>query len=96
MLRRFTPMTTIEVDRLLALIAGARKAGYAWADQETYRGDLTIGAAVLGGDGRPLAAINISGPTSRWSMQELRDKLASVLLETARAASSGLASRLSD
>jgi IclR family pca regulon transcriptional regulator len=92
-LRKFTPMTTIDVDRLLALIDGARKAGYAWADQETYRGDLTIGAAILGDDGRPIAAVNISGPTSRWTMQDLRDKLASVLLETARAASSGLASR---
>jgi IclR family pca regulon transcriptional regulator len=92
-LRKFTPMTTIDVDRLLALIDGARKAGYAWADQETYRGDLTIGAAILGDGGRPIAAVNISGPTSRWTMQDLRDKLASVLLETARAASSGLASR---
>jgi DNA-binding IclR family transcriptional regulator len=92
-LRKFTPTTTIDVDRLLALIAAARKAGYAWADQETYRGDLTIGAAILGDDGRPIAAVNISGPTSRWTMQDLRDKLASVLLETARAASSGLASR---
>jgi IclR family transcriptional regulator, pca regulon regulatory protein len=95
-LRRFTPTTTTDIDRLLALVDGARKTGYAWADQETYRGDLTIGAAILGDDGRPIAAINISGPTSRWTMQDLRDKLASVLLETARAASSGLASRLGD
>ena len=81
---------------LLALIDAARKAGYAWADQEAYRGDLTIGAAILGDDGRPIAAVNISGPTSRWTMDGLREKLSSVLLETARAASSGIASRLSD
>jgi IclR family pca regulon transcriptional regulator len=95
-IRKFTPMTTTDPDRLLALIDAARKAGYAWADQEAYRGDLTIGAAILGDDGRPIAAVNISGPTSRWTMDELRSKMSSVLLETARAASSGIASRLSD
>jgi DNA-binding IclR family transcriptional regulator len=95
-IRKFTPMTTTDPDRLLALVGAARKAGYAWADQEAYRGDLTIGAAVLGDDGRPIAAVNISGPTSRWTMDELRSKMSSVLIETARAASSGIASRLHD
>jgi len=95
-IRKFTPMTTTDPERLLALIDAARKAGYAWADQEAYRGDLTIGAAILGVDGRPIAAVNISGPTSRWSMDELRNAMSSVLLQTARAASSGIASRLGD
>jgi DNA-binding IclR family transcriptional regulator len=44
---------------------------------------------VLGIDGRPLAAINISAPTSRWSLTEMRTKLAPLLLQTARAASLG-------
>lgn len=95
-MRKFTPMTTTDPDRVLALIDAARKAGYAWADQEAYRGDLTIGAAILGDDGRPIAAVNISGPTSRWTMDELRGKLSSVLIETAHAASSRIASRLRD
>jgi IclR family transcriptional regulator, pca regulon regulatory protein len=95
-LRQLTPNTTIDPDRLQALVDAARKAGYAWADQEAYRGDLTIGAAILGDDGRPIAAVNISGPTSRWTLEELRSKLSSVLLETARAASSGGATRLAD
>jgi DNA-binding IclR family transcriptional regulator len=95
-LRQLTPNTTIDPDRLQALIEAARKAGYAWADQEAYRGDLTIGAAILGDDGRPIAAVNISGPTSRWTLEELRKKLSLVLLETARAASGSSASRLGD
>jgi DNA-binding IclR family transcriptional regulator len=95
-LRQLTPKTTIDPDRLQALVNAARKAGYAWADQEAYRGDLTIGAAILGDDGRPIAAVNISGPTSRWTIEELRSKLSSVLLETARAASGSNASRLGD
>ncbi len=95
-IRKFTPMTTTDPDRIGALIDAARRAGYAWGDQEAYRGDLTIGAAILGDDGRPIAAVNISGPTSRWTMDELRSKFSSVLLETARAASSGSASRFRD
>ncbi|HET9388791.1 MAG TPA: IclR family transcriptional regulator [Steroidobacteraceae bacterium] len=93
-LRQFTPSTLTDPAEILRHVGLAREAGYAWSDQECYRGDLTIAAAVLGEDGRPVAAINVSAPTSRWSLAELRSKLSSILLETARAASGGIASRL--
>lgn len=80
--------------RVLALIAEARETGYSRANQECYRGDLTIGAAVMGPHGRPVAAINISGPTSRWTLDELAQRWAPLLMETARAASSGMAERI--
>jgi IclR family pca regulon transcriptional regulator len=93
-LQRFTPQTLIDPAEILEHIKAAREAGYAWSDQECYRGDVTIAAPVFGDDGLPVAAVNISAPTSRWSLVELRSKLSSVLLETARAASSGTASRM--
>ncbi len=93
-LRQFTPQTLIDPVEILERIEAARVAGYAWSDQECYRGDLTIAAPVFGDDGLPVAAVNISAPTSRWSLDDLRSKLSSVLLETARAASSGTASRM--
>ena len=93
-LRALTPLTIVDPEVLIERIDAAREAGYAWCEQECYRGDLTIGAPILGDEGRPIAAVNISGPTSRWTLDELRSKLSSVLLETARAASSGLAARL--
>jgi IclR family transcriptional regulator, pca regulon regulatory protein len=92
-LRSYTPMTLTDPKQILRQIDAAREAGYAWTAQEYYRGDLTIAAAVLGPDGLPVAAINISAPTSRWTLEELRAKFSSVLLETARAASSGIANR---
>jgi IclR family transcriptional regulator, pca regulon regulatory protein len=92
-LRQFTPTTLVSVAEILKAVEAAREAGYAWSDQECYRGDLTIAAAVLDDDGLPVAAINISVPTSRWTLAELRSKLAPLLLETARAASSGSAMR---
>jgi IclR family pca regulon transcriptional regulator len=92
--RQLTPTTVTDKKRILALVREAREAGYAYANQECYRGDLTIGAAVMGARGRPVAAINISGPTSRWTLKNLAERYAPLLMETARAASSGVAERL--
>jgi len=88
-LKALTPHTLTDPALILRRIHEAREAGYAWSDQECYRGDLTIAAAVLGIDGTPLAAINISAPTSRWTLTEMRTRLAPLLLQTARAASCG-------
>src|SRR5579862_4458149 len=85
-LRALTPHTITDRREILRRIRAAREAGYAWSDQECYRGDLTIAAAVLGEDGLPVAAVNVSAPSSRWTLTELRSKLAPVLLETVRAA----------
>jgi DNA-binding IclR family transcriptional regulator len=48
---------------------------------------------VLGEDGLPLAAVNISAPTSRWTLRQLRAKLAPLLLQSAQAASLGHTAR---
>jgi IclR family transcriptional regulator, pca regulon regulatory protein len=93
-LKSFTPQTITDPAEILKQIEAAREAGYAWADQEYYRGDITIAAPVFGDDGAPVAAVNISAPSSRWSLLDLRAKLASVLMETARACSSGTAARM--
>jgi IclR family transcriptional regulator, pca regulon regulatory protein len=92
-LRQYTPMTLTDARQILRQIDAAREAGYAWTAQEYYRGDLTIAAPVLGPDGLPVAALNISAPTSRWTLEEMRSQLSSVLLETARAASGSIVTR---
>jgi hypothetical protein len=48
---------------------------------------------MLGENGAPLAAVNNFAPTRRWTLAELRAKLASLLLQTARAASGSQAHR---
>jgi IclR family transcriptional regulator, pca regulon regulatory protein len=93
-LRALTPHTVTDKRGVLALIRKARENGYASANQECYRGDLTVGAAVMGPHGRPVAAINISGPTSRWALEDLVHRWSPLLMETARAASSGMADRI--
>jgi IclR family transcriptional regulator, pca regulon regulatory protein len=93
-LKQYTPQTLTDPAEILKQVDAAREAGYAWADQEYYRGDVTIAAPVFGDDGSPVAAVNISGPSSRWSLADLRSKLSSVLMETARACSSGTVARM--
>jgi IclR family transcriptional regulator, pca regulon regulatory protein len=88
-LRALTPHTLTDPKQIWKRVQAAREAGYAWSDQECYRGDLTLAAAVLGADGEPVAAVNVSAPTSRWTLPELRAKLAPLLLQTVRAASPG-------
>jgi IclR family transcriptional regulator, pca regulon regulatory protein len=88
-LKALTPHTLTAPASICRRIQEAREAGYAWSDQECYRGDLSIAAPVLGIDGQPLAAVNISAPTSRWTLPELRSKLSALLMQTARAASLG-------
>jgi len=90
-LRALTPHTLTQIPQILEIIDAARELGYAWASEECYRGDLTVGAPIVGADGRAIAAINISGPTSRWSLPDLRVRLTPLLLETARAASGNVA-----
>jgi len=84
-----TPTTLTDPQQIWKRIEAARETGYAWSDQEYYRGDVTIAAAVLGEDRQPLAAVNISAPTSRWTLAQLRAKLAPLLLQSAQAASLG-------
>lgn len=89
-LRALTPKTITDPQRIRDLIRTARSDGYACSDQECYRGDVTVAAPVIGEGGHPVGAINISAPTSRWTLQEMRTKLAALVLETARAVSSGV------
>lgn len=88
-LQPLTPMTITDGRRIMELIEKAHHDGYACSDQECYRGDVTVAAPVIGEGGHPVGAINISAPTSRWTLEEMRAKLAPLVMETARAVSGG-------
>jgi IclR family transcriptional regulator, pca regulon regulatory protein len=88
-LRALTPMTVTDPRRIQELIAAAHVDGYSYSDQECYRGDVTVAAPVIGEGGHAIGAVNISAPISRWTLEEMRAKLAALVMETARAISSG-------
>lgn len=81
---QMTPTTVTDMGRLMDLLAEAREHGFAYANQEYYRGDLNLAVPLLNVSGRPIAAVNISAATSRWTMEKLREQMVPMLIETAR------------
>jgi DNA-binding IclR family transcriptional regulator len=60
-----TERTKMSPEELLPELDAARARGYAIDDVENEEGVRCVGAAVLDRSGRPVAAISVSGPTTR-------------------------------
>jgi len=80
----FTPSTITEMPKLLELCDEAARRGYAHSAFEYYPGDLNVAAPVLDAAGRPLGVVNISAPSTRWTLARVKRELAPLVIETAR------------
>lgn len=78
-----TAHTIVSRDALLAELAEIRRRGYAISDQELAIGLRGVAAPIRDGQGRAVAAINISGPTSTISPERLERELLPAVLATA-------------
>ena len=88
-LQRYTPRTTLDAAQLRRLVEQARRDHYAYADEEYFRGDINVAAAVLDEAGQPIAAVNISVPKPAWTVDRARAELAPLVLRAARAIGRG-------
>ncbi|WP_254690321.1 IclR family transcriptional regulator [Shinella daejeonensis] len=86
-LQAFTPQTIHTVDELLLQLETAREAGYATAWGEFFPGDLSVAAAVLDGNGRPVAAVNIGVASARYTPEKAEDVFAPLVTAAARSIS---------
>jgi DNA-binding IclR family transcriptional regulator len=84
---KHTPRTTTDVATLRAMIDEARRDHYAYADEEFYPGDVNVAATILDDAGEPIAAVNISVPKPRWSLERAREELGPLVIRAARAIS---------
>jgi DNA-binding IclR family transcriptional regulator len=84
---RRTAATLTDVDAIMKRVALCRKVGYATNCEELFLGDMGLAAAVIDSAGRPVGAVHVSPPTSRWSMDEAQKQLAPMVIECARAIS---------
>jgi len=82
-LRKLTPKTEIDQARLLKLLDGIARKGYALAAEQVYRGDISAAVPVFGPAGVPVAALNVAVPTTRWTPRQVEAKLVPLLKETA-------------
>jgi DNA-binding IclR family transcriptional regulator len=83
--KKFTRHTLPDIAAVSRKLERIRKIGYAIEDQEMFVGGMSVAAPVFGPDGRPLAAVNVGIPTSRFTMAEAERRFAKMVLETGRA-----------
>jgi len=83
----YTPDTILDRSRIKDSIDAARSSGCAFAGGEFFRDDINVAAPVFDRRGFAVAAVGISVPVTRWTMQAVRDRLAPLVIETARAVS---------
>ena len=79
-----TPLTVTDRHLLLECLAEARRLGYAVVDQEGLIGEISVAAPILDYTGRPIASVSIPVPTTRWSVEQVHERLAPRVLATAR------------
>lgn len=77
------PNTLTTLEDLVAELNQVRRQGYAINDEELVAGLRAVAAPVRGHTERIVAAINISVPSVRVSLQELEENLAPIVVETA-------------
>ncbi|MFH1906202.1 MAG: IclR family transcriptional regulator [Chloroflexota bacterium] len=88
--QKMTPNTITRLEELMSELEKIRKQGYAINDEELAIGLRSVAAPIRGSGGKVVAAINVSAPGSRISRQELEERLAPKVVDTAGQISSSL------
>lgn len=84
----YTPATITKVDEIISLVDEARDRGFAYARGEFFRGDVNVAAPVFGSNGRAVAAVGVSVPVTRWSMEQALAEIAPQVGDVAQTLSS--------
>jgi len=66
-LKRFTPNTITQVEKLKVHLKEIRRKGYAVSDQEVDSGVRAVGAPIFDGSGKLVAGLSVAGPIHRIS-----------------------------
>jgi IclR family acetate operon transcriptional repressor len=88
-LRKFTPQTLTQPERLEDALNHIRQQGYAIAAEELEAGFVAIGAPVCNFDGQVQAAISAGGPATRLTPERI-DQIISLVLQSAERISARL------
>ncbi len=85
-----TPHTITRRDAILERISMAREQGYGIGIQQSIMNEISVAAPVLDQTGRAIAAVQIPAYMPAWTEEDVRQKLAPLAMETARAISEPL------
>jgi DNA-binding IclR family transcriptional regulator len=89
---RFTPRTLCTREALQRSLDRVRRRGYAIDDEEVECGVRCVGAPIMNESGHPVAAVSVSGPSSRITQQSVPG-IAEHLLRCCREVSTALGAR---
>jgi DNA-binding IclR family transcriptional regulator len=89
---RFTPRTLCTPEALQRSLDRVRRRGYAIDDEEVECGVRCVGAPILNESGHPVAAVSVSGPSSRITQQSVPG-IAEHLVHCCREISASLGTR---
>ena len=88
-LQQFTEHTMTDVESLIAQKAEMQQAGYSYDNEERTLGMRCIAAPIFNSYGEAVAAISVSGPTSRIRQDDV-DKLALLVKQSAATITSNI------
>ncbi len=83
-LKRYTDETITDVEMLKKELERIRKQGYALDMGERERDMRCVAAPVIRHDGQPVAAISVSGPSTRITSYYLNNELIDIVQEVAK------------
>ncbi len=93
-LPRLSPKTITSSTALLEPLRRVRERGYAVDNEETAMGARCVGAPIFSREGRPIAALSVSGPTSHinhWEIGEIAGAVTAVCREVSSQIEAGIA-----
>jgi IclR family pca regulon transcriptional regulator len=85
-----TPMTAdtlTDPDRIFAEVRKSRERGYGFVVNESAPSEITVAAAVLDRDRRPIAAVHIAGSLTKWSPEDYERNFSPYVVEAAKSLS---------
>lgn len=86
-LRSFTRDTTTDPERIMAMIAEARAAGFATAYEEIYHADASIAAPITHPNGDVLGAVSVAVTLARYKREDVPAKFANLVIAAAHSMS---------
>ncbi|WP_284987908.1 MULTISPECIES: IclR family transcriptional regulator [unclassified Arthrobacter] len=89
----WTPATITDPDAFRAELATIRKANLAFDREEILTGLNCIAAPIMGSDGRPVAAMSVSGPAGKFAPESQASALRKVCYAAGRAVAAANAQR---
>ena len=89
-LAKRTQNTISDPKELMQHLSFVRENGYAIDDEENEEGIRCVAAPIRNGSGRVEAAVSISGPTTRITMERIETELKKLICETANGISAQL------